>query len=254
MKTSPSDTLALAARFPLHGMDPRLKLLSLVMLSLACGGASGLGLGLLSLLAAAMIAICPGMLRLSLRALRAMLPLLLLVLAARALTTPGEPLPLLGFLSLSTAGVCDGALVCLRLALVTLFGQALVLTTPVDRMRAAVEHLLRPLPFIPEKRIAAMLGLAIQLIPLVLNAVRGTDQARMARCAAGRGNALGRITGLAIPAMRRVFISADQLALAMEARLYTEEPSPPRLRVGRGDWLRFWFVAAASGLTFWLRT
>jgi energy-coupling factor transporter transmembrane protein EcfT len=227
-------------------MDPRFKLLALALLSAAAATAAPAGLGLLSLLAACPLA-RPCAPRLALRAAaKGLLPLFGLVLAARGLSAGGGdagPWPPLTF---GAAGLAEGALVCWRLALVALFGLWLAAATSAGQIRSAAAHLLRPLPFLPADRIAAILGLAVQLIPLAAEALRGTVAARQARSAGRRGNPLSRIAGPAIPALRRLFLSADQLALAMEARLYREDRPLPRLQAGAGDWGRLLLAAAVA--------
>jgi energy-coupling factor transporter transmembrane protein EcfT len=54
-----------------------------------------------------------------------------------------------------------------------------------------------------------------------------------------RRNPLRRAVKLCVPIMSRVFEKSDQLALAMEARCYSERRTAPALRAARRDWLLF---------------
>jgi energy-coupling factor transporter transmembrane protein EcfT len=237
---------------PLAALDPRVKLGVLVLLSLVSAGASAGGLGLLAGFTVLPLAHASGSVRRKLpRLLMLSAPLLLLVLLARATALPGQPLLALGTVLVTHEGLADGVLVATRLALVSLWGLLFALTTPSEQLRAAIGWLLRPVPGVPAARIAALFGLAMRLLPLILEGARTTREAQLAR-AAGGGNPLRRAAQLTLPMMRRLFWQADQLALAMEARLYNDQRSGPPLRATTRDAWSLGLSVLVAGIVIWL--
>ncbi len=225
----------------LHGLDARFKLVFLALISFAGLKAYLPGLFILTLaLAAVMIHTRLSFLSV-LKEIRYFLILLLFVFAARALSTPGVPVleaDLLGkTMAVTGEGLYHGTLICWRLILTVLLGLLLVSTTRPSEIRAAIGWFLAPFPFIPEKRVATMIGLTVRFIPLILNQAKETSDAQRARGIENRKNPIYRLTKFAIPLMRRTFEDADKLVIAMEARCYTENRTEPELSAGRADWI-----------------
>jgi energy-coupling factor transporter transmembrane protein EcfT len=136
---------------------------------------------------------------------------------------------------------------------VVLLGLLLVSTTRASQIKAAVEWFLTPVPGIPEKRVGTMISLLLRFLPLFLHQARQTADAQRARGIENRKNPLKRLTLFALPLLRRTFIQADRLALAMEARCYTDDRTGPRLSAAARDWLSLAAVAAAClpGIGLW---
>ncbi len=219
-----------------HRLDVRCKLICLAMVSLSSLNAQAVALGLLTaLLFLAMIHI-----RLSFRAvlweIRYFLMLLIFVFAARALSTPGEAIADLMIATVTKEGMHEGMLVCWRMVLITMIGLCFVSTTRTSEIRAGAEWFLKPLPFVPAKRVATMLGLTIRFIPMILNQMRETADAQRARGIENRKNPVYRMVKFIIPLMRRTFEDADKLAVAMEARCWSENRTDPELSFGKSDW------------------
>ena len=232
---------------PLHRLDARVKLALLALLGLATVQAAAAELGLLSaaLLGAARVAGLP--MGRVLRELRYLLALLAAVWIARGLATPGDALLSAAGISLSRQGAIEGVLICWRLLLVAAAGILFVFSTPPTAVKAAAQWVLKPVPLVPEKRVAVMLALVVGFIPVILNQARETLDAQRARGIENRRNPAARLAFLAIPVLRRIFSDAEKLALAMESRCYSEDRSDPVLAAGRGDWL-----ALAAGVSLWL--
>jgi energy-coupling factor transporter transmembrane protein EcfT len=162
--------------------------------------------------------------------LRWMAWFLLLVFAARLLASPAEPLADATIFSISTSrqGLVDGSLICWRMALVAAAGVVFSTISRPREIRSAVEWILQPVPLVPGRRTALMIGLLVRFGPHILAATRLTAEAQRARGVENRKNPFYRLTRLAVPVMRRTFVTADRLTLAMEARGYHEDiPSPP---------------------------
>jgi energy-coupling factor transporter transmembrane protein EcfT len=219
-----------------HCLDPRFKILCLIMLSLTVLSAGALSLLLLSALLCTLLLISRLPVGRAFLELRYFLFLLLLVVIARGLSTPGTPLIQTRWLTVTGQGLLDGALMCWRLTLVVATGFLLVATTASSRIKAALEHLLRPIPFIPHQKISTMLGLLLRFIPIILNQAHETAMVQRARGVENRKNPLVRLPVFAIALMRRIFLDADRLAMAMESRCFGHQRSTPEITASIRDW------------------
>ncbi len=134
-------------------------------------------------------------------------------------------------------GLAAAGLVCWRLAFVMLLGLVFLATTRPVEIKSAVQWFLKPVPLIPEKKVAAMMGLILRFIPVILDQARETAAAQKARGIENRKNPVYRLIKLGFPLMHRTFECADNLALAMEARCFTENRTDPHLSARWQDWL-----------------
>ncbi len=223
----------------LHRFDVRLKLVALVMISLTTVKASPLGLVLATLLVLAAAVNTRLTLHRLLSELRYFIVLLGFVWLARALTVAGEPIFSLAFLTVSREGLVLGGLICWRLALVVLLGALLVTTSRSADIRAAIEWFLKPLPMVPHKRIGTMIGLMVRFIPVAFDQTYEIIEAQRARGVENRKNPFYRLPRLLNPMLRKTFTRADELAVAMAARCFTEKRSDPTFTSCAGDWLTF---------------
>lgn len=219
-----------------HRIDARIKLAALALFSMVSlqTGFPGLGLAL----AAAMVLLAAA--RCSplhcLRGLKWYLVLLGCIVAVRAVTTPGEPVPAHPWLPGTRQGLETGLVLAGRLLVIALFGLLVTVTTRPSHIRAAVEWYLRPVPFIPQQQVATMIGLLVRFIPVILAQSAELDDALRARAIEQRRNPLRRMTHLGMPLLRRTFVTADRLASAMEARCYGMGRTSHQWRTGAGDW------------------
>ena len=228
----------------LHRIDARFKivtiiLLSLVILNVEFGGLGFLTAVLLGVMFHARLPLASG-----LKEMRYFSILLILIFAARVLSTGGPPVFSFKFVTISSSGLTDATRVCWRLALIVILGFGFVSTTPPSAIKAAVQWLLRPVPFLPEKKIAVMMGLILRFMPVILNQARETAEAQKARGVENRKNPVYRLTKLGFPLLRRTFERADDLVVAMEARCFTENRTDPEQTAQKRDWLVL--IAAGS--------
>lgn len=230
---------------PLHRLDPRTKLFALALLGIA---AALLGLPGIT---AAILLFFPYLLSIGiplnrLPASTGVLFLLAATLLARTFSSAGPPLFRLGPFVATTIGLMDGLLICLRLWVILSLGAVLTLTTRSSEVRAAVRWILRPIPFLPQGRVSVMLALVLRFIPLVLRQARLTKEAGRARCVENRKNPVFRLRVFMVPFLRAVFLQADRMALAMEARGFSENRSEPELKMALRDRRAFiWIVFSA---------
>ena len=74
-----------------------------------------------------------------------------------------------------------------------------------------------------------MLGLVVRFLPVILFQAGEIADAQRARGIERRKNPLIRLMRFTIPLFRRVFLSADELTAAMQARCYSEHRTLPDL-------------------------
>jgi len=226
----------------LHGLDVRFKLIFLVLISVTSLKSYTVSLSVLTLVLVASLLHAQLSLKSILRAFRYVFVLLGFIFFARALFTPGSAVIEFKAVSITREGIYDGALICWRLVIVVLTGLAFVLSTRPSEIKAAVEWLLNPFPFIPSKRIATMMSLVVRFIPVIFDQARETADAQRARGVDNRKNPVYRLRKLGIPLMRRTFERADKLAVAMEARCYSENRTDPGLCARLRDWAALFVV------------
>jgi biotin transport system permease protein len=226
-------------RSVLHRLDVRFKLLLLILISLSTLSVSFLKLGILTLPVVAVLINTRLSLKSSLKELRFFLVLLLMIFFIRTIITPGLPVVDVGIFAITRQGLSSGVLICWRLMLIVILGLLFVCTTKSSEIKTAVEWFLKPFPFVPAKRVATMMSLIMRFVPVILNQAKETADAQRARCVENRKNPVYRLIKLGIPLIRRTFETADQLAVAMEARCYSEHRTSPELSANRMDWIYF---------------
>jgi energy-coupling factor transporter transmembrane protein EcfT len=220
----------------LHRLDVRFKLLFLVLLSLASlrSGAAGALLlilaftGLIFYLRISFFSLC--------RTVRYFLLLLAVIFAVRAFSAPGAQVWGAGGITISREGLFEGAGICLRLWLLVLMGLTFIATSRPSEVRSAVAWILKPVPLVPESRVATMLSLIIRFIPLIFDQAAKTGEAQRARGIENRKNPAYRLKRFTIPFMRRIFEDADRLVIAMEARCYREDRTGHSFAARPADW------------------
>jgi energy-coupling factor transporter transmembrane protein EcfT len=207
----------------LHHIDVRFKILFIILISLICLNRHFLELGILTSLLLGLILHARLSLISGLKELRYFLILLFFIFVARVLSTAGPPV--------------IGILVCWRLAFIVILGFAFISTTRPSAIKAGVQWFLKPVPFIPEKKVALMMGLILRFIPVIFHQAGEIADAQKARGVENRKNPVYRLTKLAFPLMRRTFERADNLVAAMEARGFTENRTDPELALHKRDWI-----------------
>lgn len=215
----------------LHRLDVRSKIAILLLLNLAGLQSSPLWLGIIFFLLIILIV----HLKLSILAIisqtRWFLVLLVFVFVVRSVSIEGRVLFSILSLEISVEGVQSAAIYCWRLICVLLAGILFVSSTTSSDIRAGIEWFLRYIPFLPEKRVAIMISLMIRFLPMILDASREIRDAQKSRGIDQVKNPIKRLVVFSVPLLRKVFKSADQYILALEARCFSEERTPPGLTV-----------------------
>jgi len=155
--------------------------------------------------------------------------ILLLVFISRSLTTTGTQITIFDteLFSITKEGIEDGLFFSWRLLTVVLFAILLIRTSTTIEIKATIQWFLKPIPFIPEKRVAVMLSLMIQYLPLIIEQAGEVNDAQKSRGIENRKNPIYRMTTFIIPWVSRIFTNADSLVYSMEARCYSENRTDP---------------------------
>ena len=231
----------------LHALDARVKTACLILVGLDVMSSGLPALGGITVACAA----CCLLVRLPVlkffKEIRYFGLFLLFVFASRAFSGTGDPAVIaVGAFRVSGGSLLEAIAISWRLLLVVLFGWVFVATTRFVEIKAAVEWGLRPVPFLPEKRIAVMLGLLVRFIPVIFQQIQETSDAQRARCVEYRINPVFRLVHLAVPIIRRTFERADGLVIAMESRCFSEERTPHRFLISFRDRIVLWAVVGGS--------
>ncbi len=153
--------------------------------------------------------------------------LLFFIFIARALTIKGDIVFSFYSMSVTREGLNAGFLVAFKFFLVMVTGLLFSSTTKPSSVKSAVQWFLKPIPFVPEKRVAVMVSLSLGFMPLILKQAGQISDAQKARCGDLEKNPVKRIIRLVLPLLKKTFLSADSLVLAMEARCYSDDRTDP---------------------------
>ncbi|WP_232703233.1 energy-coupling factor transporter transmembrane component T family protein [Halobacterium wangiae] len=210
----------------LHGLDPRAKLALQTGFAVAAfAHTTPLGLALLTPLAVLAPRLAGASVREALSEFVVVLPFLLLgpVVAGVALGPPW----------VRPDAAFHAALASYRVVLVLLVASAYVYSTPVRDSRAAVRWLL---PGRVGQAAGVGVGLVFRFLPVLQADLAGRRDAVDARLGTERP-LRERVRLVAVGGLKRAFERADRLSVALRARCFAWNPTPPPLRFGRADWL-----------------
>jgi energy-coupling factor transport system permease protein len=228
----------------IHKLDPRTKLLSLIVYSVLIVYAVPYTLIMIT----ALLTTCLLLERLSfitvLAGIKPFLPLLFLVFVAAALSRGGgaggivgKELLESGALSRLKWGIVHGALVSWRLLLLILLTTAVLASTRIGEVRKAVVSLTR------SHNLGLMISLTLGMVPLILRTAADIKEAQKARSIGLCRNPARRIKLFVLPLFFDIFHRSDDMSAAMEARCY----SPRRTELPLFFHLRDFFVLIITG-------
>ena len=213
-----------------HRLDPRVKIVLtvalIVLLFLAQGPVS---YGLIILFLALVIGISRISPKMVVRGLK---PILLIVMFTAVLNlfyTPGDYVWQWKFLHISVEGIRMAVFMVLRLMLLIIATSMLTYTTSPIQLTDGLERLLAPLKklHVPVHELSMMMSIALRFIPTLIEETEKIISAQKARGADfDSGNLIQRAKAMIISAFRR----ADELATAMECRLYRGDVGRTRMR------------------------
>ena len=227
---------------PVHLLDPRTKLIMLVVYIVALFLASNwLSYGLMFLFLAVVIKISTIPLKSILRGMKPLVVILVFTGILNIFFTPGEGEPLLSFwvITVYTEGLVRALFMVLRILMLVTGTFLLTYTTSPIALTDGLEALLSPLKKIkvPVHELAMMMCIALRFIPTL---IEETDKIMCAQKARGAdfetGSLIDRAKAL-IPILVPLFISsfrrADELATAMECRCYQGDEGRTKMKLLR---------------------
>ncbi|MBP3580127.1 MAG: energy-coupling factor transporter transmembrane protein EcfT [Clostridia bacterium] len=224
----------------IHKLDPRFKIICIILYIAAIFTASSyLSFVLVALSTVLIVALSRLNLSIILKGLKPVVFIVLFTIIANILWTTGEK-PILEFwiIKIYPEGLIYAFLMALRiLCLIVSTFVLLTYTTSPMALTDAIERLLSPLKVIglPVHEFSMMMTIALRFIPTLIEETEKIINAQKARGADFEsGNLLTRAKAM-VPILIPLFVSAfrraDELAGAMECRLYTGGNGRTRMKV-----------------------
>ncbi len=222
----------------LHAMDGRVKVLCMVLMSLATSLAvSVFDYTILTCVVLTALLVSRLPLASLLRDMKFFLFLILFVFIMNSINTKGEPIPNFPIQSVSIEGVISGLMFAWRFTLIITICTIITGTTSLLVFKKVIEWYLAPIPFISETSVAMMVNLTFVLIPVILDQYTEMSAAQKARCVESRKNPVQRVLLIALPLLSNIFRKTDELVFAMEARCYSEERTKAVFKANPIDWM-----------------
>ena len=156
--------------------------------------------------------------------------LLFFVFMARAVSAKGNAVFSFLGLMISQEGMQEGGLMAFKFFLIMVSGILFASSTRTASVKSAVQWFLKPIPLVPEKRVGVIISLALNFIPVIFRQAGDISDARKARCGHLGKNPVKHIITLVFPLLRKVFLYAEHLSFAMEARCYNDERTDPEFK------------------------
>ena len=240
---------------PIHRLDPRTKLIWVVIYIVALFSAQwlltyGLVLGLLI----AVVALSKIQFKVILKSMKPLLFIILLTGLLNLFYTQGTPLVSFWIFTISREGIFSAVFMVLRISMLITGTFMLTYTTSPISLTDGLERLLGPLKKIkvPVHELTMMMCIALRFIPTL---IEETDKIINAQKARGADFETGSIFSRAkalIPILVPLFISsfrrADELAVAMECRCY--HGGEGRTRLKELSYRRVDYIVLIGGLIF----
>lgn len=247
---------------PIHKLDPRTKLVLVIVYIVALFLAKWF---VSYVVIAAFLAIVIAMSKIRLKVvLKNLKPLLFIIILTALLNLfygQGEPIAQFWIFKITKSGIQNAVFMVLRISLLVAGTFMLTYTTSPIALTDGLESLLSPLKRLhaPVHELSMMMSIALRFIPTLLEE---TDKIMAAQKARGAnfetGKLMNRIKAL-VPILVPLFVSAfrraDELAGAMECRLYHGGEGRTRmkvLKIGVSDclFMLFLIVVLAVNLSF----
>jgi biotin transport system permease protein len=143
----------------------------------------------------------------------------------QAFFTPGPRVSAFPWLPASQDGLRLGSLTCWRLGLILSFSILFTAMTRPRELQDALIWLLKPVPFLPERRIGLMVSLTLRFFSIILDQADEVRLAHKARLGDQNKNPFRRAKFLALPLLRCSFSRAEEVTLALAARGYRDDLS-----------------------------
>lgn len=233
---------------PLHRMDPRTKILGLILLLVGVFTVEGsIGYGLMTAFVFFVMLLSRVPLKMYLRGLKPLWFIIIFTGLLNLFLTPGTTIYVNDYsLHITYEGAILAVKMAIRLILLIVSSAVLTYTTSPISLTDGIEKLLYPFTKIglPAHELAMMMSIAIRFIPTLIEETEKISKAQQARGADfGSGGIIKRAKAL-VPMLVPLFISAfrraDELAVAMESRCYRGGAGRTRLHPIHFSLLDLW--------------
>jgi energy-coupling factor transporter transmembrane protein EcfT len=207
----------------LHRWDARSKLLGLLMMNTTLLQSNTVWLILDTTILVGLLIISKLPLGQFFRDFRMWVIFLLVLFIFQAFFSEGPWLRVLPWLPVSKEGLLLGGLTCWRLGLMLSYAILFSAITRPRELRDALIWFLKPIPFLPERRIGLMASLTLNFFSIILDQAEETRLAQKARQGDRIKNPFRKTKYLILPVLRRSLIRAEDIAYALAARGYRDD-------------------------------
>ena len=248
---------------PIHKMDPRTKILAVVLFIVAlftCKGPVAYGLTLVYLICA--VRISKIKLKTILKGIKPVVIIIVFTAILNMFYTQGNVLVQVWRFKITDNGIKNAILMVARIIMLITGTFLLTYTTSPITLTDGLERLLGPLKkiHVPVHEISMMMSIALRFIPILIEETDKIMKAQMARGADFEsGNLVQRAKSM-IPILVPLFVSAfrraTDLAMAMEARCYRGGSGRTKMKplhYERRDWITYLILLAYLGIVIVLR-
>ena len=211
----------------LHKMDPRMKIVLLLLLMISNFiGKNFITLALVAVATVMLVILSQINLKIILKGIK---PIVLIVVITALLNLfygTGEPLVEFGFLKITQAGIYSSIFMSMRVIFLVVQGLMLTYTTTPTSLTDAMESLMKPLKYlrVDVHAIAMTMTIALRFIPTLVEEVDKIMSAQKSRGADMESGGILKRVKAVVPVMIPLFVSsfrrANELEYAMECRCY----------------------------------
>ena len=231
----------------IHRLDPRVKIVGVFLYIITIFFVGNFyGYIPFVILLIAMLAVAKIPIKSVLKSLKPVIFIIIITGLINLITTPGRAVFELGPVTVTAEGIYRTGFTVLRLILIILSTSVLTYTTSPMELTYGLEKLFSPLKKFgfPAGELAMMISISLRFIPTLFDEAQKIRMAQMARGADFEsGNIINRAVSM-IPLLVPLFINSfkrsDDLATAMEARMYRighDRTKLNEINMGRIDWL-----------------
>lgn len=231
----------------IHRLDPRVKIVGVFLYIITIFFVDDFyGYIPFVILLIAMLAVAKIPIKSVLKSLKPVIFIIIITGLINLITTPGRAVFEIGPVTVTAEGIYRTGFTVLRLILIILSTSVLTYTTSPMELTYGLEKLFSPLKKFgfPAGELAMMISISLRFIPTLFDEAQKIRMAQMARGADFEsGNIINRAVSM-IPLLVPLFINSfkrsDDLATAMEARMYRighDRTKLNEINMGRVDWL-----------------
>ncbi|MBC7085402.1 MAG: energy-coupling factor transporter transmembrane protein EcfT [Methanomethylovorans sp.] len=233
----------------IHTLDPRTKLISVMLLSFTVLKASTFqDIILLSSVFFIFAFLAQLGIKHHFNSLRPMLMFFIFIFIVQIIFTESESTHSAGALGISYEGICKGVIVTLRFVLLILFTSLIISTTSPAILTQGIERLLRPFPLsflgVSSYDIAVMISISMRFLPLLYESVQHTIEAQISRGINPQRFSFKSISFLVVPMINNALRMTENLSIAMESRCYQgiHRTSMFELKMHKKDWISLFIM------------